>query len=66
MALQNSNVTVDIVESNEFPEISGRYGIRGVPTTVIDETTQVVGAVPMAHFLQEITQHLVERQKGQG
>ncbi len=58
LAMQNDKVTVDIVESNEFPHLSQRYGIRGVPTTIIDDSLQVVGAVPARSFLDSLKEHL--------
>ena len=36
----------DIVEASEFPDLAQRYSVYAVPKTVINETAEVVGAVP--------------------
>ena len=46
LALSNPNVRADMVEAQEFPELAGRYGVYGVPRTVINEETHIEGAVP--------------------
>lgn len=46
LALSNPNVRADMVEAQEFPELSRRYGVYGVPRTVINEETHIEGAVP--------------------
>ena len=50
MAIANSHVMADVVEVSEFPDLVNRYGVRGVPKTVINETVQFVGNVPEAVF----------------
>lgn len=43
------------VEAMEFPELSDRYGVSGVPqTTINDGAGTVVGAVPEQNLLAEI------------
>jgi len=37
-----------MVEATEFPHLSNKYSVMGVPRTVIDETTFVEGAAPEA------------------
>jgi predicted DsbA family dithiol-disulfide isomerase len=39
-------VTADMVEANEFPHLSMKYNVMGVPRTVINEDFHVEGAVP--------------------
>ena len=56
MAIAFANVTADIIEANEFPELSNAYGVTGVPKTVINDKVEFVGAVPEAHFLAAIQQ----------
>lgn len=56
MAIEFPNVTADIVEANEFPELSQRYGVSGVPKTVINDKVEFVGAVPEEQFLAAIQQ----------
>jgi predicted DsbA family dithiol-disulfide isomerase len=56
MAMDFGNVTADIIEANEFPDLSRRYGVSGVPKTVINDKVEFVGAVPEEHFLAAIQQ----------
>jgi len=43
------------VEAMEFPELSDRYGVSGVPQTTINNGAgTVVGAVPEQNLLAEI------------
>jgi len=56
MAIESPNVTADVIEASEFPELIQRYGVRGVPKTMINESAGVEGAVPEADLLGRITQ----------
>jgi predicted DsbA family dithiol-disulfide isomerase len=46
MALRSARVRADIVEATEFPEMVGRYAVRGVPKTIINDRLAIEGAVP--------------------
>ena len=54
MAIANLHVVADVVEVSEFPDLVNRYGVRGVPQTVINESVQFVGNVPEAVFRQHL------------
>jgi len=54
MAIANLHVVADVVEVSEFPDLANRYGVRGVPKTVINESVQFVGNVPEAVFRQHL------------
>jgi glutaredoxin-like protein len=56
MALASDLVTADMVEATEFPELVYRYGVRGVPHTVINEYDSVVGAMPEEDFAARVVQ----------
>lgn len=58
MALESPHVTADVIEASEFPELIQRYGVRGVPKTVINGTVGVEGALPEAALLQRLEQAL--------
>jgi len=48
MALESEMVEAEMIEAMEFPELSARYGVSGVPqTTINDGAGTVVGAVPV-------------------
>jgi predicted DsbA family dithiol-disulfide isomerase len=44
--MENPNITADMVELTEFPQLAQKYHVMGVPKTVINETRSVDGAVP--------------------
>lgn len=54
MAVEFENVTGDVIEANEFPELSRRYGVSGVPKVIINDKVEFVGAVPEEHFVAAI------------
>jgi len=58
MAIGFANVTADIVEASEFPELSQAYGVSAVPKTVINDKVEFTGAVPEEAFLAAIQQAL--------
>ena len=59
MALESPWVEAEMVEAMEFPELSDRHGVSGVPqTTINDGAGVVVGAVPEEHLLAEIQRAL--------
>ena len=43
-----------MVEANEFPELSSRYQVYGVPRTVINEVIHIEGAVPENNLVDEL------------
>lgn len=55
MAMESPYIQAEMVEAIEFPELSERFGVSGVPQTTINEGAgTVVGAVPESHLLAEI------------
>ncbi|MFN8474024.1 MAG: thioredoxin family protein [Anaerolineae bacterium] len=54
MAMENANITADMVEAIEFPHLAHKYSVMGVPRTVINENVHVEGAVPEAMLLQRV------------
>ena len=54
MAVESSHVTADVLEAMEFPDLARRYGVRGVPKIVINETTEFVGALPEDQYLEHV------------
>jgi glutaredoxin-like protein len=54
LALENSQVRADMVESNSFVPLSIKYQVSGVPKTVINEMHDLVGAQPITALLDEI------------
>ena len=55
MALESPLVEAEMVEAMEFPDLSMRFRVSGVPQTTVNEgAATVVGAVPEEHLLTEI------------
>lgn len=54
LAFKNKNVTCDMVESTSFPDLSQKYGVRGVPKIIINETNELTGSQPIEKFLDII------------
>lgn len=46
LAIHSDYVKADMVEAQEFPDLAQRYGVFGVPRTVINEDTHMEGAMP--------------------
>ncbi len=53
-ALASPLITADMVEASEYPHLSGRYHVHGVPKTVINELIHVEGAAPEDMVLNAI------------
>ena len=54
MAMESPFVQADMVEAIEFPHLSNKYSVMGVPRTVINEDTHVEGAMPEPMILQKV------------
>ena len=54
MAMASKKVKADMVEATEFPHLSNKYSVMGVPRTVINENTHVEGAMPEPMILQKV------------
>jgi glutaredoxin-like protein len=60
MAMENPGmIRAEGVEATEFPELSNRFGVSGVPQTTINAGAgTVIGAVPESQLLSEIKRAL--------
>lgn len=54
LAMLNKNITADMIEATEFPHLSVRYHVQGVPRTMIGEKEAIEGALPEPHFVQRV------------
>jgi glutaredoxin-like protein len=54
LALASDLITAAMVEANEFPHLSNKYQVYGVPRTVIEDVIHVEGAVPEAMLVNEL------------
>jgi len=54
MAIESDRVTADVIEANEFPELSNRFQVSGVPKTVINDEFEMIGAQREAYFTDAV------------
>ena len=54
MAHYSSRVIGDMVEATEFPHLAQKYGVMGVPRTVINENVFQEGAAPEETLVEKI------------
>jgi len=57
MAFANEHITAYAVEATEFPDLVRRYRVSGVPKTVVDETVEILGALPQDAFIDQALQN---------
>jgi predicted DsbA family dithiol-disulfide isomerase len=53
MAFANPNITAVAIEANEFPDLARRYQVSGVPKTVVNETVEILGALPQDAYVEQ-------------
>ena len=53
-AIENDNITADMVEATEFPHLTMRYNVQGVPRTIIGNDQHIEGAVPEMVFVEKV------------
>jgi glutaredoxin-like protein len=61
MAWANPNITAYAVEVTEYPDLARRYHVNGVPKTVIDDTIEILGALPEDAFIEQALAGFVTR-----
>jgi glutaredoxin-like protein len=54
-AVESPLVSTVAIDATEFPDLVRRYNVNGVPKTVIDDETEIVGAAPEDEFITAIT-----------
>jgi len=58
LAYASDKVRADMVEANEFPHLSMKYNVMGVPRTVINEESFLEGAAPEAMLMAKVQEAL--------
>jgi glutaredoxin-like protein len=53
MAWANPNVTAFAVEATEYPDLARKYRVTGVPKTVVDDSIEILGAIPEDAFIEQ-------------
>ena len=56
MAFVSPNITAYAIEATEFPDLARKYQVSGVPKTVVNDTVEILGALPQdAYIVQALT-----------
>jgi hypothetical protein len=54
MAVENPHIRAVSVEATEFLELSQAYRVTGVPKTVVNNSVEILGALPEAEFVRQV------------
>lgn len=52
MAFANPSITATAIEAVEFMDLSRQYRVTGVPKTIVNETVEILGALPEPDFVR--------------
>ncbi len=52
MAFENPHITAASVEASEFFELSRKFQVSGVPKTIVNDTIEILGALPEDLFVR--------------
>jgi hypothetical protein len=53
MAFASPHITAIAVEATEFPDLARRYRVSAVPKTIVNEETEILGALPPDAFVEQ-------------
>jgi hypothetical protein len=56
MAFSNPNITATSIEATEFMDLSRRFRVTGVPKTIVNESIEILGALPEPDFIDQALQ----------
>jgi hypothetical protein len=56
MAFSSPMITASAIEAIEFMDLSRKYRVTGVPKTVVNETVEILGALPEPTFVRAALQ----------
>lgn len=65
LAMESDLVTCDVVEISEFPHLGQKYGVMGVPKTVINDSDGLDGAVPETALVSRILETIETEPKSE-
>jgi hypothetical protein len=54
MAMASDLVRAEVIDAEEFPALSQRYNVAGVPKTMINYQAEFVGAAPESFVLDKV------------
>jgi glutaredoxin-like protein len=53
-AIASPLVSTVAIDATEFPDLVRRYNVNGVPKTIVNDTTEIMGAAPEQEFIAAI------------
>jgi predicted DsbA family dithiol-disulfide isomerase len=56
MAFASPHITATSIEATEFMDLSRRYRVTGVPKTIVNDTIEILGALPEDQFVDAALQ----------
>ena len=54
MAFTSPQITAACIEATEFMDLSRRFRVTGVPKTIVNGKTEIMGAVPEDLFVKTV------------
>ena len=60
MARYSSRVRSEVIEANEFPELSSKFRVQGVPRTVVNGIFFAEGSLPESMMTDALNKGLVD------
>jgi hypothetical protein len=65
MAFSNPHITSSAIDAMEFMELSRKFRVTGVPKTIVNETVEIMGALPEDMFVRAALQIPEDEQAAQ-
>jgi hypothetical protein len=56
MAYSNPHITSHAIDATEFMELTRKFRVTGVPKTVVNDTVEILGALPEEMFVRAALQ----------
>jgi hypothetical protein len=56
MAYVNATITASSIEATEFMDLTRRFRVTGVPKTIVNDTVEIMGALPEGMFVRAALQ----------
>jgi glutaredoxin-like protein len=54
LAIESPLITASCVEATEFMDLARKFRVTGVPKTVVNESIEILGALPEAQFVRTV------------
>jgi len=53
-AIESKNVSVDIIDTQMFPDLATRHAVMGVPKVILNDNLDITGAMDEAEFFEKL------------